>query len=374
MTDSLTRLRDHLAPHHQEHLLAFWDQLSSDARQRLEHQILALDFGLLKRLFDEASGEVDYQSLAARAESPPAVRADGSGAGWSVSQAREQGEAALRAGKLGMILVAGGQGTRLGFDRPKGMFEIGPLSRRTLFEFHADRLAAVAKRYGVTIPLYIMTSPATHAETEAYLQAHHWLGWSRNDLRLFCQGTMPAVDQSSGRVLLDDHGEIALSPDGHGGMVAALQQSGCLNDTQKRGIEHLFYAQIDNPLVAACDSVLIGHHLMAESDMTTQVVKKRDPLERVGNVVSIDGRVQIIEYSDLPPSAAQMRNPDGSLKLWAGNIAVHVFRTSFLLSAATHQSSLPFHRALKKVPYVNEQGQRVEPDAPNAIKFERFIF
>ncbi len=157
-------------------------------------------------------------------------------------------------------------------------------------------------------------------------------------------------------------------------MVAALQQSGCLNDTQKRGIEHLFYAQIDNPMVAACDSVLIGHHLMAESDMTTQVVKKRDPLERVGNVVSIDGRVQIIEYSDLPPSAAQMRNPDGSLKLWAGNIAVHVFRTSFLLSAATHQSSLPFHRALKKVPYVNEQGQRVEPDAPNAIKFERFIF
>jgi UDP-N-acetylglucosamine/UDP-N-acetylgalactosamine diphosphorylase len=136
----------------------------------------------------------------------------------------------------------------------------------------------------------------------------------------------------------------------------------------------LFYGQVDNPLLQVCDPALLGFHLLAGSEMTTQVVRKRDPLERVGNVVEIDGRTQIIEYSDLPDVAAHRRTPERELHLWAGNIAVHVFDTAFLARESADANAQPIHRALKKVPYVDGTGRRVEPTAPNAIKFERFIF
>ena len=157
-------------------------------------------------------------------------------------------------------------------------------------------------------------------------------------------------------------------------MLQALAESGCLADVRARGIKYLFYGQVDNPLLAVCDPYLIGCHILSRSQMTTQVAQKRDPLERVGNVVSAGGRVHIIEYTDLPESAARQTNADGSLKLWAGNLAVHVFDVDFLEAAAADPDALPFHTAHKKVPYVNAAGKLVEPDKPNALRFERFIF
>lgn len=210
------------------------------------------------------------------------------------------GEQAIRSGKLAVILVAGGQGTRLGFDLPKGMFRIGPLSNRTLFEMHVDRLRAVMKEYHVSIPLYIMTSPATDARTRIFFSENDCFGLGSDQLRIFCQGTMPAVDAKTGQVLLSAKGEVSLSPDGHGGMLQAMSLHGCLDDAADHGIEHFFYGQVDNPLVELCDPALIGYHLQADSEMTTQVVPKQTATDRVGNVVSIDGRAQIIEYSDLP--------------------------------------------------------------------------
>ncbi|MEM9410153.1 MAG: UTP--glucose-1-phosphate uridylyltransferase, partial [Planctomycetota bacterium] len=168
--------------------------------------------------------------------------------------------------------------------------------------------------------------------------------------------------------------EIFASPDGHGGMLAALSKSGCLEDMKKRGIRYVFYGQVDNPLIQACDPTLIGYHILRQSEMTSQVVRKNDPLQKVGNVVSVNGKVQIIEYSDLPESHARQTNDDGSLKLWAGSIAVHVFDVSFLDRCNASADSLPFHRANKKVAFLNDAGELVKPDAPNAIKFEKFIF
>jgi UDP-N-acetylglucosamine/UDP-N-acetylgalactosamine diphosphorylase len=363
-----------LAAHGQSHLLRFWDQLDHAGQARLCEQLAALDLELIDQLWRDEDAAPDFAQLAQRALPPPAVRADGSGAAWTADEARRHGCEALRAGRVGMIVVAGGQGTRLGFDQAKAMYPIGPLSQRTLLQMLLDRLVAMAKKYDATIPLYVMTSPATHDDTLAYLEANHWFGWSRNDLRLFCQGTMPAVDLQTGKLLLQAPDQLALSPDGHGGMLSALTQAGLLDDARQRGIQQLFYAQIDNPLVAAADPLLIGHHLMAGSDMTTQVVSKREPLERVGNVVLVDGRVMIIEYSDLPADVARQRMPDGSLKLWAGNIAVHVFERAFLERASLSGTALPFHRAIKVVPTIDEQGRPVQPTEPNGLKFERFIF
>ncbi len=367
-------LSELLQEYGQSHLLRFWDELDDGQRQALESQVSSIDLDLIRRLTTEQEVTTDWVELSRRAEPPPAIRLDDPAPSPPRAEAVAAGEAALRSGRVGMILVAGGQGTRLGFDQPKGMFPIGPISGRTLYQVHADRLAAVMQRYGQTIPLFVMTSPATDAQTRAYFAENDFLGLDPDHVHIFCQGTMPAVEAGSGKILMEDKHRLALSPDGHGGLVAALGRNGCLGIARELGVEYFYYAQVDNPLARLCEPELIGYHILAASEMTTQVVKKRFATEKVGNVVSVDGKVQIIEYSDLPEEFAVATASDGSLRLWAGNIAIHVFDRSFLEAAVESASGLPFHRAHKKVAYIDDQGRKIEPDAPNAIKFERFIF
>jgi UDP-N-acetylglucosamine/UDP-N-acetylgalactosamine diphosphorylase len=380
--DLKQRLLAHVTPMGQQHLLAFWDKLDAAERRNLARQIEAIDPAVFcdvqaQHAKSAAAGQSDksrWAKLAVRAESPPAMRLNGSGVPFSKDDARRRGAELLKAGKLGMILVAGGLGTRLGFDQPKGMFPIGPLSNRPLFQVLFEQLQAVGKRYGVRIPLYLMTSPATDEVTRAFLAEHSNFGLAADELHIFCQSTMWALDDSWQRILLESPSSLFLGPDGHGGMLAALDKSGGLADARSRGIEHFFYGQVDNPLTQICDELLVGSHVLSGSEMTTQVVRKRDPLERVGNVASIDGRVQVIEYSDLPDDSARQTTPDGSLKLWAGNLAIHVMSLDFLARSAKQPDALPFHTAHKKVPYIGEGGTLVEPEQPNAIRFERFIF
>ena len=372
------RLIAELKRYQQSHLIAFWNTLNPTERKTLESQLRSIDFAQVERLRKGHDESPDWAALSARAEPPPSIRLPESASDMAYFEQREEaialGNQALRSSKLAMILVAGGQGTRLGFNLPKGMFRIGPLSNRTLFEMHVDRLRAMMKEYHVSIPLYIMTSPATDARTRTFFSENDCFGLGSDQLRIFCQGTMPAIDAETGQILLGAPGEVSLSPDGHGGMLQAMSVHGCLDDAADQGIEHFFYGQVDNPLVEICDPFLIGHHIRANSDMTSQVVPKKTPIDRVGNVVTVDGRLQVIEYSDLPESAGKQVNRDGSLKLWAGNIAVHVFRHRFLDRVQHSVEGLPFHRARKAVPHVDEHGKLVEPKQPNAIKFERFIF
>lgn len=366
-------------PANQQHLLAHVNQLSDTERQSLTQQLEAIDFDLMEKLFAGDDKQTDWAQLAAKADSPPAFRlatpenkiAD---CEHSASAATTAGKAALTQGQLGVILVAGGQGTRLGFEHPKGMFPVGPLSNRTLFQIHIEQIRAVAQTYGVSIPLYLMTSPATHQDTVDFLEANNRFGMPASDLHVFCQGTLPAVDAETGELLLESPASVFQSPDGHGGTLQALDKNGCLADMDKRGITQLYYFQVDNPLVEICQPELVGYHLLSESELTTQVVGKNDPMEKVGNVVSVDGKMMVIEYSDLPVEFADRRDAKENPIFWAGSIAVHVFAVDFLKRVAADSESLPFHRANKKVPYINAAGERIEPQAPNAIKFEKFIF
>jgi UDP-N-acetylglucosamine/UDP-N-acetylgalactosamine diphosphorylase len=382
-----TQLLDRLRPHGQEHLLQFWDELSPAERKELTAQIESVDLAHVGKLHQEAtaksntdaapkdSAESSLAELAARAEPPPAVRlADQKTNLAQAERARKAGEQALSAGTVGVVLVAGGQGSRLGFEHPKGLFPIGPVSGATLFQILFQKILATQRKYGADVPLYLMTSPATHEETLAALDEVDRYGLSAKNVCVFCQGTMPTVDAATGRLLLEAKGKLFLSPDGHGGMLQALVRSGALLDMRRRGLTQLFYMQVDNPLAVVCDPSFIGYHLGSGSEVSTQVVAKHDPLERVGNVVSIDGRVQIIEYSDLPAETARQTLADGSLKLWAGNIAVHVFDVAFLERASGDRDSLPFHIARKAAPHVDPTGEVVTPEKPTAIKFERFIF
>lgn len=389
-----------LAPYGQGHLLAFWDQLSATQQQELAEQIRDVDFALVQRLVqayvlvgaaecgggetpppqagDGACASVlpvaSLAELASRAVGPPAIRLDGSGSPHPPEVARRTGIEGWSSGELGVILVAGGQGTRLGFDRPKGMYPIGPVSGCSLLQILCEKVLAAQRRYGRLLPLYIMTSRATHEQTCAYLQQRGYFGLASDQVFVFRQASLPAVDAQTGQVLLESPHSLALAPDGHGGLLRALACQGAWQDMQDRGVKRLFYMQVDNPLVALGEPLFLGWHLLAGSEVSTQVVAKQSPDERVGNVVQVDGRVRIIEYSDLPAEAAARRHPDGSLVLWAGNIAVHLFELALLARFSSPQHMLPFHVARKRVPYVDSSGQRVQPAHENACKFEQFIF
>ena len=375
--DALNQL---LEPAGQAHLLGFWDEIDQPQRQELAAQIGEIDFDLISSLFRGDKDQPDWAELSRRAEPPPAVRlADrvagvGGDLGITDAAAKQRGIEALQAGKVGVILTAGGQGSRLGFELPKSLYPIGPISKASLLQIHIEKVRAISAEYGVSIPLYLMTSPATHEDTVRFLKENNNFGLADADLTVFCQGTMPAVDIESGQLLLAEKHKLFLSPNGHGGTIAALDDSGALHDMQQRGVEQLFYLQVDNPLVPICDPALIGYHILASSELASLTVAKQEPKDKLGNFAMIDGRLNVIEYSDLPDDVAELRDDQGGLKFWAGSIAVHIFERALLERAIEIKDTLPFHIARKKVPHVGSDGTLVTPSEPNALKFEKFIF
>jgi len=375
------QLAARLAAHNQTHLLRWCEELSQDEHRTLIEQIEAVDFGLIERLiaearYDPTAATETSQARAERADPPcNLVQLPGSPAEQDEWQEPIRlGEELLAAGKLGIILVAGGQGTRLGFEHPKGMYPMGPVSGKSLFQLLAEQALARSRQAGVTIAYYVMTSDATHAETVAFFEEHDFFGLSADDVRFFRQGNMPAVEILTGKLLLADKDWLADSPDGHGGMLAALSGAGLLEDMQRRGVEYLYYHQVDNPTAIVGDPAFLGFHVLRDSKMSTKVVAKRSAEEKMGVVCSLDGQTQIFEYSDMPPEIAAKTDASGHLLHWAGNTAIHMFDRSFLERLVADELSLPFHLAHKKVDTISETGERVRPTEPNAIKYERFIF
>lgn len=361
----------------QQHLLAFWDRLDEPAQRAFTAQLQAVDWRLLEEMQRLAAGGIHSRDLSvdlSTAVTPPCLRLGDPKNSIQPMDARHRGAEALRAGTVGAILVAGGQGTRLGCHGPKGLSRVGLLSRATLFEILLGKLVAVRRRYGHDVPLAIMTSSATDADTRRFLAEHAWCGLDPERVFVFRQHDLPALDATTGRLLLDSPGHLAVAPDGHGGMLVALAESGGLDWFGNQGVEHIVSFQIDNPLAMPLAAEFLGYHLLSDADFSTQVVRKQAPGERVGIVVECDGRHSVVEYSDLPETLAAERLPDGLLRFHAGSIAVHAFAKSFLDAAAARHDSLPLHLAFKVVPYLDGEGIRIVPTSPNAIKFERFIF
>lgn len=373
-------LKGGLARQHQEHVLRWWSELSEPQRATLRTQIGEIDLAQLVLLVESrrhAAAERDAVAERAGRAVPPAsivrLPVDAHDRDkWE--QARQTGEQLLSSGKVGAILVAGGQGTRLGFDKPKGVLPIGPVSGASLFQILAEQVLARSRRAKQPIPYFIMTSDATHEDTVAYFAENGYFGLPPDDVYFFAQGNMPAVDAVTGKLLLAQKGQLSMSPDGHGGLLAALAKAGLLVEMQRRGIELLHYHQVDNPTAIVCDPIFLGFHRLLGSEMSTKVVAKRSAEERMGVVVDVDGKTQIIEYSDLPAETARTADARGCLLLWAGSTAIHVFNRDFLERIVQGPTALPFHVAHKKVPFCDEQGACIAPETENAYKFERFIF
>ncbi len=366
----------------QSHLLKFWDELSPSEKTSLLNQIGRTDLQMLDQIWRSTTNDTSPVDAIARIESARSPRqlvrqpqSDADNDRWK--QATQLGDRELQAGSVAVITVAGGQGSRLGFDHPKGMFPIGPKSDRTLFQIFAEQILARRRRHHAAIPWLIMTSDATHAETLEFLQQHKYFELGQDTVHLFQQGSLPALDAATGRILMTSRSELALSPDGHGGLVSAMAHAGLLDLLAQQNIRHLFYHQVDNPTAILCDPALIGFHTQQRSQLTTNVVRKMSPTERMGVLADINGRTEIVEYSELTPEQAARCDSSGDWIFWAGNTAIHVFDRDFLEQLAEDSGKLPLHVARKNVAFIDDHGALIKPDdpaKPNAIKLERFIF
>ncbi len=361
-------LRQRLHEHGQEHVLAAWDRLSDAERRGLLDQLKGLDLGQLRRLYEQRDHAFAVPPPE-RIRPVPVIPL-----GDDATEARRRGEEALRRGEVAVLLVAGGQGSRLGFEHPKGMFPVGPVTNKSLFQIHAEKVLALRRKHGRPLPLLVMTSPATDAETRAFFAGHGNFGLPADEVAFFCQGTMPALDLATGQLLLEALGRLFLSPNGHGGTLTALADSGLLERLRAQGIRSVFYFQVDNPLVKVADPVFLGHHLLNGADVSAKIVPKDSPTDKLGNLVLVDGRCTMIEYSDLPEALANQTDERGRLRLWAGSPAIHVFDVAFLRRVVGDGTKIPFHAARKKVPYLDASGVVVPPATENALKFELFVF
>ena len=342
----------------QQELAARLESLSGDARKNLERDILSQDWEELKTLYAEKSSASLEDNVSSNLKPMPFkiavddLRYDF----W-----KETGEILLGKGQVAAFLVAGGQGSRLGFDGPKGMFDIGLPSHKSLFQLQAERLLNLSARVEHPMPWCIMTSPLNHEATVNFFTEHDFFGYARENIRFFEQGTICALDPN-GKAIVDENNRLALVPDGNGGCFRALSQSGTLAWLVEKGVQYVFLYSVDNALCRICDPAFIGA-LAAEgrSLSASKVVHKAGAQEKVGIFALQNNKPGVVEYSDLPENYRDMTNTDGSLTFDGGNIAIHLFKIAGLRKLQT--SRLPWHTARKTVCGIEK-----------CWKFEQFLF
>jgi UDP-N-acetylglucosamine/UDP-N-acetylgalactosamine diphosphorylase len=363
----------------QEQIFRFWDNLTPAGQTALREQAAQIDLPEITRLIAshvriQGKVVVDFSRLR---PAPYIARPENGGDPAAWSNARTVGETALREGRVACFTVAGGQGTRLGYDGPKGAFPVTPVRGHSLFQVFAEKIRAAGLRYGRTPPWFIMTSPANHDATINFFESHRFFGLEPQHVHFFPQGRMPAVD-FNGKILLEAPDRLALSPDGHGGSLRALARSGAVELMRREGVDLLSYFQVDNPLVRCVDPAFIGFHLEARSEMSSKMAPKRGGGEKVGNFCRDENdRLLVIEYSDMPRALSEERDASGELHYRSGSIGIHVIDREFVERVGTGRDEacrLPFHRADKKIATVDDTGQPVQPDQPNGVKFEMFVF
>ncbi len=348
-----------------------WSRLDGAGRQRLLDELDALDLDQVERLAALLRREGAAGAAGAADFAPPELFALDRRASADAERAVAIGQRLLSEGRVGFMLVAGGQGSRLGYEGPKGCYPIGPLTDSPLFAWHAARIVAAGRRHGFRPTWYVMTSPANDAATREFFAAHGHFGLAAEDVFFFAQAMLPALT-ADGRIVLQGPDRLFLAPNGHGGSLAALATSGALAHMEARGIDQLSYFQVDNPLARPADPLFIGLHALAEAGMSSKVVAKRDAGEKVGVIGRADGKLGCIEYSDLPAALRDARGADGELVFRAGNIAAHMLARGFVQDLNRGgRLHLPWHLARKRLDSIDAEGR---PSAVEGVKFETFVF
>ncbi len=363
-----------LVKHGQEHLVNFIQELSQAEQLTLVEQIESLDMDLIDSLIKEFVVQSPEIKTPENLEPPFAYPTDPTeDLEDKYKKATARGEQLIAEHKVAAFTVAGGAGTRLNYSGPKGNVAATPLRNKSLFRVFAENILAAQHKFNCIVPWYVMTSKANHEDTVRIFEDNDYYGLDKANVMHFPQGMMPCFS-TEGKILLSEKHQLSMSPDGHGGSLRALYQSGACGDMAKRGIEYISYFQIDNPLVNVLDPLFIGLHAIDGSDMSSKAVIKCEPLEKVGNFAMHNGRQMVIEYSDLPDELAHQKDESGKLAFELGSIAIHILSRQFIEKINSKGFSMPWHRAVKRVPFIDTDGNLVQPEDPNAIKLETFVF
>ena len=351
----------------QEHVFQYWDKLLDFEKLELLNDLSSIDFSLLGKLYPRTENQSAIDFSPAPYIALPKSDEDSK----KFITAENMGSEYIREKKVAAFLVAGGQGSRLGFDGPKGKFPIGPVSGKSLFHFHAEKIRASEIKYKTSIPFLVMTSRDNHTETENFFKNNDYFSLAPDNVHLFPQNMIPSLDLQ-GKLILSEPNRIFMNPDGHGGSLTALRTSGALKKMEELGIETLSYFQVDNPLVKIIDPVFIGFHIMNQADISSKTLKKSYPEEKTGIFVHFsDEKLGIIEYSDMPDEKIYAKNNQSELLYSAANPAIHLFSIPFISKiTGTDDITLPYHTARKKIKAViNSSHQDIE-----GYKFEKFVF
>ncbi|KAF5323383.1 hypothetical protein D9611_005594 [Ephemerocybe angulata] len=392
---SLDKLQQRYEAAGQGHLLKFWDNLSEEERTKFASQLEALNVERVNRIYQKAvSAEQEAADPTKQAEAIgplPKEASESVNDADKVQEWRRVGIDAIARGEVGVLLMAGGQGTRLGSSAPKGCYDIGLPSHKPLFQYQAERIARLqevaAQEAGkpagsVVVPWYIMTSGPTRPETEAFFKHNKYFGLDPANVIFFEQGTLPCLTME-GKILLDSPSHVAVAPDGNGGLYAATRSplspndpnTTVLSDLSKRNILYVHAYCVDNCLVRVADPVFLGYSITKKADCAAKVVPKTQPTESVGVVACRGDKFSVVEYSEISKEQAERREPEtGELAFRAGNIANHFYTTAFLNKVEAFEEELAFHIARKKIPHVSDNGEFVKPSKPNGMKLELFVF
>ena len=356
-----------LKKYNQEHLLSRYEYLSDSKKEKLIEQIKNIDFEQAIELYNSTnkSKPIDEQITNIEYVDKSKLSKDDYNKYYSVG-AKEISE-----GKYAVVTMAGGQGTRLGFNGPKGTFIIGGGVEKSLFEALSDTIKEAKSRFSTKIPWYIMTSRENNDATEKFFEEHDFFGLPYEDVKFFKQGELPMLD-TEGKLMIDESGLIKLAADGHGGVFESLAKNGYLEDMKDRGVEWIFISGVDNVLAGLVDPVAVGLAITQGALATGKSVVKRSPKENVGVFCKKNGRPYVIEYTEITDEMANATDEDGELLYGESHILTNLFNIKALENIA--QNKLPYHKAFKKAKYIDENGEIIKPEKPNAYKYEAFIF
>lgn len=369
----------------QEQVFAFYDSLSTAEQAALFEQLSNFDPDYINELADKALHPPKTEATESTLEPLPdnATSSVLDSKAEDLQQWYDSGLDLIAENKVAVVLMAGGQGTRLGSSAPKGCYDIGLPSKKSLFQLQGERIAKVEqlarKKHGkesVTVPWYVMTSGPTRGPTQKFFEENNYFGLKKENVMIFEQGVLPCIS-NDGKILLESKSKVAVAPDGNGGLYQALIKSGVVADMGKRGIQHIHAYCVDNCLVKVADPAFIGFSASKRVDIATKVVRKRNAKESVGLILQKNGKPDVVEYSEISTEDAEAKDPKDHelLKLRAANIVNHYYSYQFLESIPQWVKTLPHHVARKKIPYMDtEKGETVKPEKPNGIKLEQFVF
>ena len=383
--NDLAALKEKYEKAEQDHVFTFYDELDTVGKEALFKQLQSIDPHRINVLADKALHPTKQDEDKQPSIEPVPTEASKSLLESEAEQIDKWYKAGLdlvAANKVAVVLMAGGQGTRLGSSDPKGCFDIGLPSKKSLFQMQAERISKIqslAQKHKDTeetpiVPWYVMTSGPTRKPTQRYFEDSNYFGLQKENVIIFEQGVLPCIS-NEGKILMETKSKVAVAPDGNGGIYNALIMSEARGDMRRRGIEHIHAYCVDNCLVKVADPVFVGLAAEKKVDIATKVVRKRAAKESVGLIVQKDGKPDVIEYSEMDKEMAEAKDSSDRLKFRAANIVNHYYSFKFFESIEEWYEKLPHHVARKKIPYMDtEKGETVKPEKPNGIKLEQFVF